>query len=332
MSPTSGQDDLTSTRRSKSYYVLPEEEPALYARLHDDRGGEGYYGSMFHQDASHVLPFGRGLDDGFSVRISGADVPEVRRLIAEALPTQYPQVNLVEAIDQFFENVAARMIGYPPATFEIDYLFEGETEGQRPVAFRIEPLDPGCIDRYRGNPIQYVPRDMGTATRRSGLSFVKLDPALLVTFELPKQRAREVSGVVRVLSRASELQSAEFKMTQESMVRPTDYDPSAHNRVTGELLLEATRSVGWTMRDLYKDDVLDPYAVWRRLQFKRFRIELRDCILSTLNDTLVTVGERLGFEAQLSIEGVATASSVDEAEADLTAGARSIQELLTFAR
>src|SRR6202043_1096651 len=103
-----------------------------------------------------------------------------------------------------------------------------------------------------------------------GLGFVDLDSSSLVTFRLPHALDRDVRAAVQFLTAATAQQGAEFALIERSMREPTDYDVDEHHQSTGELLLQATKRIGWSARGLYKDHVLDPYSTWRQLRLKRF--------------------------------------------------------------
>jgi hypothetical protein len=44
--------------------------------------------------------------------------------------------------------------------------------------------------------------------------------------------------------------------------------------------LRGTRSVGWARRAVFDEQMLDPYIIWRHLQFQRLKIPIRDAGLA----------------------------------------------------
>ncbi|MEY2569026.1 MAG: hypothetical protein QOE35_3555 [Actinomycetota bacterium] len=325
------RDGLVSTRKSRWYYVDGIDDVRLQAQLRSGPTGDGYYEHMLIEDSSHVLPFGRGLDEGFRAEVTGTDSTRAEILICDSLPTQFDRTHLADAVREFMQHTAQLIVGYESAIYEIDYLVDPADPKAPPVAFRFEPLQVGSVDRVRRRIVQYVPASMAEKVRRNGLGYVELERDRVVRFDLPKDIESDVRRSVRFLASASEQHRAEFALVEQSMRQRTDYDASEHHRMSGELLLEATRPIGWNARGLYRDHVLDPYSVWRQLQFKRFKIRLRDSILARLNEALIAVGGHLGFEAQVELLDVPTHADVDAAEADLRDGRRPLTDLIAAA-
>jgi len=89
--------DLHSQRRSYFYIrEAAEGEPKLIKHVERRRTRwPGFYGYMFGEDARQLLPFGRGLDDGFSARIDPHD-DRVQELAQESLITPYGAPNTLE--------------------------------------------------------------------------------------------------------------------------------------------------------------------------------------------------------------------------------------------
>ena len=79
------------------------------------------YLRMLSEDLSHALPYGRGLDNGFTVTVR-ADDAQVEDLIRQALPSFYgPARTLRDGVRTFVED-AVQTVLFGPATYEIDYL------------------------------------------------------------------------------------------------------------------------------------------------------------------------------------------------------------------
>ena len=62
--------------------------------------------------------------------------------------------------------------------------------------------------------------------------------------------------------------------------------------------------------------------------FEKFKIEVRDSLLSTLNEGLDRAGERLRMHGQIEVEGLPTLDEVEQAQLDLKSGKRSPKEIL----
>lgn len=325
--PQRDPQEVFSTRRSRFYYRDGTDDPVLLAHLQKtDDLHDGYYEGMLSDDVGHLLPFGRGLDEGFTVEIAGSEDPSHRELIAAALPSQYGRSALEDALREFLQLVAMHLVGYGASSFEVEYRRLSPTDA--PFCFQLHPLYPGSLGRQWGRTVQYVPTEVAEKTTRHGLGYIVLDPAHIVTIELPKALGREVRRTVRFLIAASKQQRAELQLLQTGYDNSGHYDLVAHHELTGELVLRATRGIGWNARGLHRENVLDPYALWRNLRFARFKVQLRDVILEQLNDLLVEVGERIGFRAQVELHGVSNLADIDAALAAISVGDASLTDLL----
>jgi len=92
-------------------------------------------------------------------------------------------------------------------------------------------------------------------------------------------------------------------MTMLTAGHRSGFDLAEHTFQMNLTLLTATRDIGWTGRDLYSKDVLDPHAVWRHLRFLKFQITVRDAILAGLDEAIARAGHVLGFSATITFSG-----------------------------
>jgi hypothetical protein len=106
------------------------------------------------------------------------------------------------------------------------------------------------------------------------------------------------------------------------------YDSSQHFRSQHVAVAAATKALGWNARGLFSDDTLEYYELHRQLRFERFKIALREGILTTLNSTLQRVGRELGFSAKLHIEGLPIHSDVERADEMLASGSGTFRDVL----
>ena len=133
--------------------------------------------------------------------------------------------------------------------------------------------------------------------------------------------------MVTFLRCANLQQGADAALVEQSMREATPYDFSAHQREKGELFASVTAPVGWNVRDLFKEDHLEPYNVWRQLRFLEFKVRVRDRVMMQLNTTVRDVGEQLGFEATIELSGLPTIADVEAAKDALRTGRRGLGDL-----
>jgi hypothetical protein len=98
------------------------------------------------------------------------------------------------------------------------------------------------------------------------------------------------------------------------------FEAGSHIYAQKLALAAATRQIGWNARGLFSDEISEFYTLKRQLQFERFKIELRDDILATLNQGLKTSFRKLELDCEVSIKGLLTIAEVEKADAALDAG------------
>lgn len=307
-------DEVHSRR---SYRVLPQpmEELWLRERLHS--GGYGLYGGMLLQDMTSVLPY-----QALALTIDGTSDPAVLGMIGAALHTDSttPRAEIHSGFEHFVRQSASWMVVEGPLTYEIDYVSAHDADADAaPLRFELDLVAPGSFDRRFGRPIQYVPRQLAAGpapVRRSirGRHFVSLDEASIVTFRLPEPLHCQTELARHALSEASRRQGSEIARTAAA---PMEAGGSLRRLHTSEeLVAKYTVPIGWDARWTLRPDRgdrLDGYMAWRHLEFVRFRVSVRDAILSGINEVLRRAGARMGFTAQLRLAGV-TNLDVDNLE------------------
>jgi hypothetical protein len=331
MSPRDPHAELISSRRSIPYFTAGiEHDPLLHAHLRRHRPPDSeFYGSMLREDiALHLLPYGRGIDDGFTAVLEPPDL-RAAGLIRDALPSRYgPPRTLEDGVRGFAEDAAEQLLISSVAAYELDYLHSPADPEGSPVAFRLEALPIGSLGMLGGQPIQYVPAVAARDVAENGLHFVRLSSDQLLTISLDADTKETINAASRLFAAADRGQQTPLAMLQQQGQAKTGFAFDAFRGKTNQVLLSGTRQLGWTGRGLFSDGMLDPYVVWRHLQFTRFKISMRDLILKGLDDAIVRAGKVIGFQTAVALDGVLTTGDLDRAEADLRLGRTPIAELL----
>jgi hypothetical protein len=305
-------------------------DPDLAARMYAV-SFEGYYTYLLHQDLDFVVPYDLGRGEGPSARVVGPDAARARPLIEESICDGDKTRSLADALRHFVSSTAQYLVIAGPVTYEIDYLRPAGSPLDRPTSFRLELVLPGTMAEHHDRPIQYVPAAFGGPQDETGLHYIELDQATLVTFRLDPDLEAPVRKMVEFLRAANRQQGAEGMLIEQSVTGGSLYNFSEHQRKRSELFAKATQPVGWNVRGLFKDGHLEPYDVWRRLRFLEFKVRLRNSIVDRLNTTTAEVGERLGFEASIELTGLPTLQDVESAKEDLRLGRRGLGDLTLFA-
>lgn len=318
-------DGLRSTRRSKSFYPT---DPALQARM-QAAAPVGTYAYFLNEDLDRVMPYSMGHPPRFQARVTGPDALKAGPLIEQAINIEGHRHLFYDSVRDFAATTARPLVFSGPVTYEIDYLYPPDGKpGSAPAGFRLELIAPGTLDYHGRQPIQYIPAGYGGPRDKTGMTYVDLNPATLVTFRLPPAEETKIRKIIKFLRTASALDGTELTLSRDAT---GTYSLPEHQRKRGELIAKATEPIGWNARDLFKDNHLEPYDTWRRLRFLEFTIGLRDLIIGRLNMAIAQAGERMGFHAAVELEGLATLADVEKAKDDLRSGARSIGDLERFA-
>jgi hypothetical protein len=291
---------------------------------------EGFYIFMLHEDLDHVVPYTIGRQGGQQARVIGPDADKARPVIERALSDQEWTRSLSDTVRKFVSSTAQNVVISGPVTYEIDYLYPLADASAPPAEFRLELVSPGTLDHHGRQPVQYIPDAYGGPKDKTGLTYTDLDPATLVTFRLPPAEEAAVGKVVSFLRAASSLQGAETPLIEQSARGGTAYSFAEHQRQRAELFAKVTEPVGWNARELFQDNFLAPYGVWRQLRFLEFKIKLRNLIMERLNQTLAGVGSKMGFQAAIELTGLPTLQDVEDAKRDLQTGRRSLTDLVRF--
>jgi hypothetical protein len=125
----------------------------------------------------------------------------------------------------------------------------------------------------------------------------------------------------RVLEKIQSVTPDGYQWTDQSF-------QSHHQRQASELLGEAVKPIGWNARGSFNDCVLFYYWIHLMIRFERFKIELRDAMLNTLNDGIQRVGQKIGFNGKITIDGLPTLADVDAAIVNLKSGTMAFSDVM----
>jgi hypothetical protein len=289
---------------------------------------EGFYTHLLFQDLDHLVPYSLGRNEGIGARMVGPDASRATELVGEAL-SERGYRSLVDGARSFFGATAQYLVFAPSCVYEIDYLYShDDSEDAPPQRFRLERIQPGTYASHRRKPIQYVLPTLSPLRLSGGLHYVELDPATLVSFSLPDDLVKPVRRVVDFLLTANAEQGKEFALAQQLMTGRSDYNFSEHKRKQRDVFAQVTEPIGWNTRELFKDDLLEPFGVWRQIRFLEFKVRVRDKILQDLNRVLGQVGQTMGFEATLEFQGLPTLETVRTLKEDFRSGRRGFGDLV----
>lgn len=290
-----------STRRSIPFHGLEAADPRL------KRETDYYYlpeTSMLIDDVQlYVLPV---PDERYEIKLHSSD-ERVRALFTGAIRTQFERLDLSDSLYYFFRECAGAIMAHRFAAYEIAYLLDAETV----VGFELVLIPPTSFV-LRGTTFrQYVPAEI-RSDRGTSDKYIDLPTESVLLFQLPEYVRAEHEQTMESLASIGNNLFPKFAI--ENLYRRTVPFHQDNYLLTREVALaKATQSLGWNARH-YGTEYKFEHYVWRRqLTFYKFICLMRQLILDGLNIALSRVGERMGFEAHLTIDGLPTASDAEVA-------------------
>ena len=209
------------------------------------------------------------------------------------------------AAHQFFEMCAQRVMAYGEDVYVIVYL--SEAEGEEAISFDLMPIHPATVVRDRGKLAQYVPKSQ--RRQQNAPEYIELPADQTVVFQPPEHLRGRVAQTLDAL--ASVGMSLMPDWATEELGEPrkqVSLDRNAYARACQLAIADAYKDLGWDARGFINKDMLRYYVLHRKLRFERFRIQLREHLLGTLNEGLARAGKNVGFAGRLTVEGVPSLS------------------------
>lgn len=318
-------DGLAGDRNAADGYY-DQQDPTFHQLVERSSGPHGFYASMLADDLSHMVPYDSGISRPFSARLAPSD-PRVEQIILNSLPGDYgPPRTLADALRVFTEHCTADLLR-GPVMVEVEPFRDPQGVAQ---AFRVHLIAVDFIARRRGRPIRYVPSTLSPLVH-AGFHYVDLDPSTLVEIDLAPLQRSALDRALRALAAADRQQFVPTSMLSLGDT-VTGFSVKDHQAMVSAYARAELRQLGWDARSLITDGMLDPYLVWRAIQFARFQVAARDTVIAGLQKTLDIAGGMLGFSARMEIEGLLTVGELNEAEIQLKDGTRSLSELSRLAQ
>jgi hypothetical protein len=318
------KEELERSQESISY--IPDDilknraDVADRAKYYDK-----FYPYMFIEDVKlRIMPIGgRASKKEFNISLEPPD-PKVQKIIENAISPDRYHHDLAGIICDFVADCAVHLLIFETVTYEVVYL--SEPKNGKTVGFELVQINPYTLV-HRGNLLlQYSPDEH--AKRLSERRCIELKPERILTFRLPLNIQGKLDHIMESM-RILEFTSPDFFMKELAAgFRKTPYNVTTHHHLRNVALAKVTKDLGWDARNSFEKEASEYYLIYRYLKFEKFRIELRDSILDTLNAGLELVGKQLGFNTKILVNGLPTLDDVQTAYDHLTKGDIPFGEIL----
>lgn len=275
-----------------------------------------------------IMPYRGSKLQSFAITFTPYD-EEVELLLEEAISRREHERDMTQAVSEFVRDCAASVMANGSAVYELAYQY---AHG-KPLSFMLLKVQPGSVQRDGARLVQYVPRSVATK-RNLKRNFIDLTPENFVLFQLPTYIRSEYLPMMDALGARGDTVFPDFVLSgMEGKGSPIPFDLKTFDRTKKKAIAQASKLIGWDGRFLVgSQDVTEYYKWYRFLLFEHFKIELRGSIIETLNIALARAGEKIGFAAQLSVQGLPTLADVRNAQEALTTGSRPFGEILGIFR
>ncbi|MDP8225369.1 MAG: hypothetical protein P9L99_18550 [Candidatus Lernaella stagnicola] len=254
-------------------------------------------------------------------------VPEsrgVERMVAESLRHNEWYGDLDSALRNFFGNCVETILSFGESFYELAYL--SKLGADKPTAFEIVPIAPGSLRRGSKAFVQRIPVKLAAESNLP--REIAIPAANILRFVAPPPLGDNVGLFMKELAEARLFEMPHPKASSIHGDTPNGYDFQEAVKLEKSAIAQITKKLGWNARGLFDDSMTEHYQLARRLRFERFCIQFRECILAQLNEGLNRAGHRIGFEAQIVLQGLPTIDDVAQSEAALREGAKSFHEIM----
>jgi hypothetical protein len=303
-----GPDEQTTTRRSVSYSTGYEPpDPTLC--------------HMFVQDvAEGLVPY--SLTEAEEERVVTLSTGKGRQeLVRQAILSGgskshgYGRQSLFDAVVDFIRTTAYRILTHCHTDFELVFYPNDRAANDR---VELVSIPTGSVRLTSTRAEQVIPQAIAD-THHIGPVII-LDRTLVFRFTLPPPFRRILPGILQGLAAISDIRLPEFVLATTGTASRVPFDYELHRWTSDVAVARLTRLTGWTGRGSSFERMLEHYQLVRLLRFERFKIRVRDEIVATLNNALVTAGQRIADLGHIVVRELPTEADVDAAEARLASG------------
>lgn len=307
--------ELISSRKSIFYYsdVQGEGDPFLakipkYYLI-------GYPSALIRDVKYGVLPF-----ENYKISIDPPN-EEIKRLIGNGLNTERYNVNFEKAVSNLIKDCASSIMAFGEAVYEIIYFID--PTDNKIVKFKLGFIQHKTVMWQKNKLVQYIPEKL---LEQYKTSFIDLSPETILIFKLSDDLESKIKKIMKELATLDHPPIVEeflFNTTKKNV----PYDVNKHIHTQNMAIAKIGSSIGWIPPNISLK-FNEYYDTYQFLLFQEFKIKLRNTILMTLNDGLKVIGDKMGFSAQIKIEGLPSLESVQTMKKDLERGTKSFKEVV----
>ena len=275
-----------------------------------------------------IMPFQASDDDGgYKLELKDGD-HHAEELVAKGLSPHQHGTSLTTAVADWLRGSAEVVLRSGLDAYELGYWIHNVE--RKPVGFRLIRLETEYLIWKRKRVFQRVPQGSlldrlspfeGRKAQDSD-ELREIEADRIALFKAPSVLQKRSWKALRDLAYIGGKHSAQNLMPDlsDSGGRDVPFDFSEFHKSQNEALAAATRALGWNGRGLWDRALSSYHSVYRYLRFRRAQMDLRNCLLASLQETIQRAGRRIGFDGTLNLSGLTTTEDLDKAEHHLRAG------------
>ncbi len=270
----------------------------------------------------HRLERHHGRYEVEPVRLNGCS-DELRDILIDCIPYNEYREDLSGAVVQFAKMVAQQLILEGSMTFELQAGWDRSGGTPRLGQARLELIPSDSLVRAGTRALQVVPPG-ATGDALPG-QLIRLDRSRLVLFRPPPRWRGPVRHIRSGLQLIGRSEQAWMKAASQHEARE---DFKSVSRAYALQRARLTAPIGWRARGSYDEYAAAFHLVSRELRWKRFCIEIRDDILTTLGKVFALIGSWREESPRLVWEHLPTIQHVTVGEALLAGNGARFSEVL----
>lgn len=275
--------------------------------------------------SASVIPPGVGRRGGPKVVELEPDDNNLKRAVARGISER--QHDLDDAVWHFSHHAVLSLLTFGRVPYEVFSLGGDGSAGN----FGVASIPPFSVLRIGHLAIQFIPADR---LRGGGKGrWVGLPKDRIVWLEMPRARRGQISHLLQNLAwHDSNLMPDLQQFWRDPVGKETIFDSQGFIRGRRVALGVITRDIGWR-RGSDLDETTTEYFRWvRQLRYQEFLADIRERLLSVLNQCLRVAASQLGAECELRFRGLPTREQIARAREELRAGERPFSEIFSFIR
>jgi hypothetical protein len=249
---------------------------------------------------------------------------DLREVLVDCLPFNEYQEDLSGTVCSFAKLVAQALVLEGKMLFEVSGGWDCSTDPPRLRKAALKWLPHDSIVRAGLWTLQVVPP--GVESEESTGRVIRLDRSRLVVVTPPRQWRRALAHIraaLPIIGRSEHewmMGVGQHKIAEDFKVVNLAYNIQR---------ARVTASIGWNARGRFSDHIAAFHWTKRELRWKRFCIEVRDVILTTVGEAFALIGSWAGERPRLVWDHLPTVQEVAEGETRIMGTGARFDEVLT---